>query len=263
VLPCVAVLGCGAFATGAYNRAISGSVFKTPYALHEQQYEESPPFIFMPLRPKHTYSSPLLQFYYEINEMKPYVTQRVPKWFVTGTAQKFATWWEFYCGFILSIPLVLPGLLRKGKIRWLQTALLAALITLSLFSTPTAVLVRGMTNLLVIAQVVMLWIVFDDKWSRLAIVTCALMEFELLFCEMGVSALLRSGCLPNPLPGSGRIEGSLELQFASSTTGAPGEPNRTAKISSSESVSKTTCIQSALGSVRRSGRLSILADLAN
>jgi len=117
VLPCLAIVACGTVALGAYNRAITGSAFVTPYALHERQYQESPPFIFMRLRPKHTYSSPLLQFYYEINEMSPYLTQRVPKWFVTGTAQKFATWWDFYCGFALSVPLVLPGLLRKGKIR--------------------------------------------------------------------------------------------------------------------------------------------------
>ncbi len=91
----------------------------------------------MPLRPKLTYSSPMLQFYYEINEMRPYLTQRVPKWFLTGTARKLATWWEFYCGFILSVPLVLPGLLRKGTIRWLQAAVLVGLITLSFFSSPT------------------------------------------------------------------------------------------------------------------------------
>jgi hypothetical protein len=183
VLPCTAIVACGAFALGAYNRTITGSAFKTPYALHEQQYQESPPFIFMPLRPKLTYSSPMLQFYYEINDMRPYLTQRVPKWFVTGTAQKFATWWEFYCGFILSVPLILPGLLRKGKIRWLQAALLAALIALSFFSSPTALFVRGMIDLLVIGQVVLLWFVFDDKWSRLAIATCSLLEFELLFAK--------------------------------------------------------------------------------
>jgi hypothetical protein len=183
LLPCILVLGCGAFALGAYNRAITGSAFTTPYALNEQQYQESPPFIFLPQRPKLTYSSPVVQFYYEINEMRPYLTQRVPKWFVTMAARKLATWWDFYVGFVLSIPLVLPGLLQKGKIRWIQAAVLVALITLSFFLSLEAVLACGLIEAFVIAQVIILWHVFDDKWSRLAIVTCGLVEVVLLFAK--------------------------------------------------------------------------------
>jgi hypothetical protein len=182
-LPSALVLSAGALALGAYNHAITGSAFLTPYELHERQYQENSPFIFMPLRPKLTYSSPMLQFYYEINEMKPYLTQRVPKWFVTGTARKLATWWEFYCGFVLSIPLVLPGLLKKGKIRLIQAGVLAGFVVLSIISSPIAVLVRGMIDLLVIVQVWILWRVFDDWWSRLAIATCAILQFELLFTK--------------------------------------------------------------------------------
>lgn len=183
LLPCCFILAAGAFALGAYNRAITGSALKTPYALNEQQYQESPPFIFMPQRPKLTYSSPVVQFYYEINEMRPYLTQRVPKWFVTMAARKLATWWDFYVGFTLTIPLVLPGLLRKGKIRWIQAAVLVALITLSFFLSLKAVLACGLIEAFVIAQVIILWHVFDDKWSRLAIATCGLVEFVLLFAK--------------------------------------------------------------------------------
>jgi hypothetical protein len=117
LVPGLLILVCGTLALGAYNRVITGSALKTPYALNEQQYQESPPFVFMPQRPKPTYSSPVVQFYYEINEMRPYLTQRVPKWFVTMAARKLATWWDFYVGFILTVPLVLPGLLRKEMIR--------------------------------------------------------------------------------------------------------------------------------------------------
>jgi len=182
-LPCLVILAGGAFAMGAYNRAITGSAFVTPYALHERQYQETPPFIFMPRRPKLTFSSPMLQFYYEINEMKPYLTRRVPKWFLTGTVGKLTTWWCFYCGFILSVPLVLPPLLRRGKTRWLQAGVLAGLVLFSFISSPTAVLVCGVIGLLVIAQVLLLWHVFDDQWSRMAIATCVLLELELLFTK--------------------------------------------------------------------------------
>ncbi len=183
LLACFLVVACGAIALGAYNRAITGSPFETPYALNEQQYQESPPFIFMPLRPKLTYSSPVVQFYYEINEMRPYLTQRVPKWFVTMAARKLATWWDFYVGFVLTVPLVLPGLLRKGKIRWIQAAVLLGLVALSFFLSLRAVVVCGLILFLAIVQVVLLWHVFNDRWSRLATLTCGLLEFVLLFAK--------------------------------------------------------------------------------
>jgi hypothetical protein len=33
------VLALGAFASGSYNKAITGSALKPPYMLHEQQYQ--------------------------------------------------------------------------------------------------------------------------------------------------------------------------------------------------------------------------------
>lgn len=181
--PCGAVLLCGAAALGAYNHSITGSALKTPYALHEQQYQESPPFIFLSLRPKHTYSSPMLQYYYEVNEMRPYVTQRIPKYLLTGIVRKLSVWWAFYCGYLLSIPLVLPGLLRRGWIRWTQLALLLGFIGLSILSGPATVAVRVSIDLLAVAQIVVLWSVFDDLWSRLAIVTCSLLLLELFLTK--------------------------------------------------------------------------------
>lgn len=183
VFPCFIVLMLGAVATGAYNRAITGSALKTPYMLHERQYQESPPLLFLPLRPKLTYSSPVLQYYYEIDEMRPYVTQRVPKYFVTGIAHKLLIWWAFYCGILLSVPLGLPALLRKGRIRAMQIAILAGLIGLPSFSSPTAVIIRGLIDLLVLGQLAVLWIVFDDVWSRLSIATCSLILLELFFAK--------------------------------------------------------------------------------
>ncbi len=131
------------------------------------------------MRQKLVYSSPVLQYYYEVEELKPYVTQRVPKWFLTSAARKLATWWQFYCGYVLSVPLVLPALLRGGRIRLAQAGIISALIALSLFSNPTAVVVRGLIDLLVLAGIGLLWHVFRDGWSRLAIVTCTLLLLEL------------------------------------------------------------------------------------
>jgi hypothetical protein len=56
-------------------------------------------------------------------------------------------------------------------------------IALSFFLSLTAVVACGLIELFVVVQVVLLWYVFDDKWSRLAIGTCALVEFVLLFAK--------------------------------------------------------------------------------
>jgi hypothetical protein len=70
VLPAGAVLLLRALSTGAYNKAITGSAWKPAYVVHEQQYQESPQFAFLPLRPKISYSSPWVQYNYEISEMQ-------------------------------------------------------------------------------------------------------------------------------------------------------------------------------------------------
>jgi hypothetical protein len=182
VLPCLAVFAFGAFATGSYNRAITGSALKPPYMLHEQQYQESPPFIFLPKRAQLTYSSVWLRYYYEFREMHAYELQRIPKVWVLAVARKIATWWDFYCGILLSIPLFLPGLLKKGRTRIFQVIFLAGLLILPLISD-YKIAWRILIDLLAMLEVGALWYVFDDFWSRLAIGTSSLLLFELFFTK--------------------------------------------------------------------------------
>ena len=46
--------------------------------LHEEQYQESPPFLCMSLRPKITYSSETLRRYNEVREFGDWNEQRPP-----------------------------------------------------------------------------------------------------------------------------------------------------------------------------------------
>jgi hypothetical protein len=177
-LPFLAVLLLGAFATGTYNHAISGSSFKSPYMLHEQQYQQSPPFVFLPQRAHIEYSSPWLRYYYEFQEMRLYATQRIPKLWVLAVARKIATFWSFYCGILLGAPLVLVGLLRKGRCRILQSIFLAGLITLPFIEESHGIVWRLLVDVLAILEIGLLWHVFADFWSRLAIGTGVL-----LLCE--------------------------------------------------------------------------------
>jgi hypothetical protein len=183
VLPVMAVLSIGAFAMGSYNRAITGSAFKPPYVLHEEQYQESPPFVFLPKRPQLTYSSIWVRYYYEFQEMHVYDSQRSTTAWVLAVGRKFATWWDFYCGILLSVPLFLPGLLNKGRVRIFQAIFLAGFLALPLI-VDHKIAWRILIDLLAPLEVGVLWYVFDDFWPRLAIGTGSLLLFELLFTKV-------------------------------------------------------------------------------
>jgi hypothetical protein len=181
-LPVLAILSLGAFATGTYNRAITGSVLKPPYVLHEEQYQESPPFIFLRQRPQITYSSVWLRYYYEFREQHAYDLQRIPKVWVLAVARKLATWWDFYCGILLSVPLFLPGLLKKGRARVFQVVFLVGFLALPLI-VDYKITWRILIDLLALLEIGVLWYVFDDLWSRLAIGTGSLLLVELFFTK--------------------------------------------------------------------------------
>jgi len=178
LLPAAAVLFVGGFLTCSYNRAITGSLWIPPYVVHEQQYQESPQFTFLPLRPKLAYSSPWVQYYYEIYEMRLYQGPRIPKYLVTGITMRLKIWWGFFCGVLLTPALVIPPLLRKGRIRYVQLALLLALVVLLTIATPQQFFLQGIIDILALIQIAVLWVAFDDPWERLAIGTSALLLLE-------------------------------------------------------------------------------------
>jgi hypothetical protein len=181
--PAGAVLLAGGAATGAYNSAITGSAWKPPYLLHEQQYQESPQFVFLPLRPKITYSSYWVGYYYEVMEMRRYLSQRTFGNVMISAARKLMTWWVFYCGILLSAPLVLVGFLKRGWIRYAQVAVLSGFLITAAVYTPRSAPPRFAIDLLAFAQIVVLWFVFDHFWPRLALVTSALVLFESFFTK--------------------------------------------------------------------------------
>jgi hypothetical protein len=177
-LPAGIVLGCGAFLTCAYNRTITGSVWKAPYMLHEAQYQETPEFGFLPVRPKLTYSNPWLQYWYEIRELNTYRALRDPKLLPSGIARKIVTWWAFFCGLALTPAFVIPGLFRKGRIRWFQAGLLVLLPSFWFLAGPKSIFLKALFDLFVFGQIALLWFVFDTVWERLAIFTSALLILE-------------------------------------------------------------------------------------
>lgn len=183
VVPTLALLLLGAIGMGAYNRAITGSAFKFPYVLHEEQYQESPPFIFMSLRKPITYSSFWVWDFYHNDEVRAYESQHTPRLFVISIAQKLRTWWMFYCGILLTPALVLPELLKSGRVRYLQIVLIVALVVLGLSVERGQGGWYAVIDALVITQIAILWRVFDDFWPRAALATCCLLLLEMCFSK--------------------------------------------------------------------------------
>ncbi len=171
VIPAGAVLLLGVAAMGAYDRATTGAVFVAPYVLHERQYQETPPFIFLRERPKIAYSSEMLRKYYENDEWLRYTTLR--RFFPCGVAQILRDWWYFYCGILFSLPLLIPVLMRRGWICWLQLAVLAGIFLLPEGAFQGTVWQGCIADVLLAVQVGLLWLVFDGLWPRLAIVLIA------------------------------------------------------------------------------------------
>ena len=181
-LPCLIVLGLGALAMGAYNHAITGSPFTTPYSLHEKQYQESPPLILMPMRAPIQYSSPWLAYYYHVQENRLWSLQRSPAAWIGTVGRKLGTWWDFYCGTWLTIPLGLPGIMKK-KTRYWQIANFAILLYLSLTTVPHETGLRILLDISALGQVTLWWITFGDFWSHMAITTCCLVMFMTFFSK--------------------------------------------------------------------------------
>ena len=60
--------------------------------------------------------------------MRLYLSQRTPKNLLIATAPKLLEWWQFYCGILLTVPLVVPTVLRPGRLRYVQIRVLAGFI---------------------------------------------------------------------------------------------------------------------------------------
>jgi hypothetical protein len=173
VIPATGLLLLGAALTMVYNHAVTGSAWTSPYLEHERQYQQTPPFIFLPMHPDIGYSNPVMAGFY--GDVEGYRYEYKRHLFPCSTATVLADWWSFYCGVLLSLPLVIPVLLRPGWTRYVQLAVLAGLIALTAISHTNNVGLRSLMDLLVLVQVVLLWRVFAGFWQRLAISTAVLL----------------------------------------------------------------------------------------
>jgi hypothetical protein len=116
-MPIFAVLLVGAFATGYYYFRVTGSPFVMTYEVNRGQYATAPYFIWQTPRPEPAYHHAVMRDYYRW-ELGEFRRNRTLWGYCERAENKFADWWQFYLGPLLTVPfLAFPWIFRDRRMR--------------------------------------------------------------------------------------------------------------------------------------------------
>jgi hypothetical protein len=115
VLPMLVTLLLGGLATGFYYSRVTGSPFVMTYQVNREQYATAPYFIWQTPRPEPVYHHEVIRDYYRW-ELGEFERNRTVRGYLERGAQKVVSWWQFYLGPLLTVPLLaLPWVVRQRK----------------------------------------------------------------------------------------------------------------------------------------------------
>jgi hypothetical protein len=118
VLPIILVLGFTAAATGYYYWRVTGSPFRMTYQVNRGTYATAPYFLWESPRPEPAYNHALMRDFYRW-ELERFEEYRTLGGAAYRTWDKLAGAWKFYCGPLLTIPLLaFPWIFRDKKMRF-------------------------------------------------------------------------------------------------------------------------------------------------
>ena len=118
VLPLVLLLGAAGLATGYYYHRVTGSAFRMAYQVNRETYAMAPYFLWETPRPEPQYHHAVMRDFYRW-ELTRFERERTLNGFLDAAADKLGSWWRFYLGPILTLPLLaFPWLLRDRKMRF-------------------------------------------------------------------------------------------------------------------------------------------------
>jgi hypothetical protein len=117
VLPILAVLVLGGMATGYYYYRVTGSPWVMTYEVNRGQYATAPYFIWQTPRPEPVYHNVVMRDYYRW-ELKEFERNRTVRGYLQRAVEKIVSWWQFYLGPLLTLPLfAFPWVWRSRKMR--------------------------------------------------------------------------------------------------------------------------------------------------
>ncbi len=132
-LPMVLILGATGAGMSYYFARVTGRPFLMPYVLYRRASTMAPHFIWQSPRPRPVYYHKVLRDFYTSWEMGMYVTAQSRN-LLLGALERARSYWRFYFGPLLTIPLLtIPWLWKKRRSRFL---LLATAIFFSLALVP-------------------------------------------------------------------------------------------------------------------------------
>jgi hypothetical protein len=117
VLPLFLVLAIGALATGYYYHRVTGNPFRMTYEVNRETYATAPYFIWQTPRPEPEYHHAVMRTFYRW-ELAEFEKNRTFTGYLHRGADKFISWWGFYLGPLLTLPLLaFPGVVRQRRMR--------------------------------------------------------------------------------------------------------------------------------------------------
>ncbi|MFZ0816526.1 MAG: hypothetical protein WAM78_13460 [Candidatus Sulfotelmatobacter sp.] len=119
VLPLFVVLTLGTLATSYYYYRVTGNPLRMTYEVNRETYATAPYFIWQTPRPEPVYHHVVMRDFYR-EELSEFETNRTFTGYLSRGAGKLFSWWQFYLGPLLTLPLLaLPWVLRQPKMRLL------------------------------------------------------------------------------------------------------------------------------------------------
>jgi hypothetical protein len=118
VLPIVLILTVAGAGMGYYYGRVTGSPFRMTYQVNRGTYAMAPYFLWQSPRPEPVYHHAVMRDFYrsELQRFEEYQTLRGS---ARRTLDKLGGLWDFYCGPLLTIPLLaFPWILRDRKMRF-------------------------------------------------------------------------------------------------------------------------------------------------
>jgi hypothetical protein len=116
-LPIALVLLAAGGATGYYYYRVTGSPFRLAYEANRETYAMAPYFVWGKPRPQPEYRHAILRNFYQ-SELLEYEESLTLRGYLFRLMQKFLSWWRFYLGPLLTVPLIAsPRVVGQRKMR--------------------------------------------------------------------------------------------------------------------------------------------------
>ena len=116
VLPLLAVVVCGAAATGYYYHRVTGDALRMTYQVNRETYAMAPYFLWQTPRPEPVYRHESMREFYQW-ELRDFQKNRTLAGYLSMTWGKVTGLWRFYLGPLLTLPLLALPLGAGGGAR--------------------------------------------------------------------------------------------------------------------------------------------------